>query len=327
VADGLQRKVDVKVDHREEDSVLEIRLADTDSPLQVSSGRVKGYYDARDRAAGSAFKELDKFAQDLIAQFNLIHSQGQGLVGFSAVTGTNAADDTTAPLDLAGLPIALKNGEFEIQVVDSLSGLTKTHVIRVQLSGGTSDSSLEDVTTSIDAIAGVSASLTPEGKLRIESDSDKITFAFQNDSTNFLAAAGINTFFQGDSAATIAVNSVIANDSRMFAASESGIGGGTDNALKLAQAFDEPLERLNGRSIKQSFEDLVVRTTQDINVQAGVTEGLQNYYKVLEGKLLGVTGVNLDEEAVKMIFYQRAFQASSRVIQASSELLDTLMSL
>ena len=327
VSDGLQRKVGVSVNQRQNDSVLEIRLADTDSPLQVSSGRLKGYYDARDRAAGTVSKDLDQFARDLIEQFNLIHTQGQGLVGFSSVTGTNAADDLSGAIDLAGLPVAIQNGEFEIQVNDSLSGLTKTHVVRVQLNGGTNDSSLADVTASIDAIAGIRASLTPEGKLRIESDSDKITFSFQNDSTNFLAAAGINTFFQGDSAATIAVNSVIANDPRMFAASSAGVGGGTDNALKLAQAFDEPLARLNGKSIKQSFEDLVVRTTQDINVQSGVTEGLQNYYKVLEGKLLGITGVNLDEEAVKMIFYQRAFQASSRVIQASSELLDTLINL
>ncbi len=248
-------------------------------------------------------------------------------MGFSSVTGTNAADDTTGALDLAGLPVKLKNGEFQVQVIDSLSGLTKTHVIRVQLNGGTNDSSLEDVTAALDAVPGIRASLTSEGKLRIEADSDKITFAFQNDSANFLAAAGINTFFTGNSAATIAVNDVVAKDPRMFAASNTGVGGGTDNALKMAQAFDEPIAALNGRSLKQSYEDLVVRTTQDINVQSGVTEGLENYYKVLEGKLLGVTGVNLDEEAVKMIFYQRAFQASSRVIQASSELLDTLMSL
>ena len=99
----------------------------------------------------------------------------------------------------------------------------------------------------------------------------------------------------------------------MLAASLSGIGSGTDNALKLAAAFDEPLAGLNGRSIKQSFEDIVVRTTQDINVQSGVSDGLRNFYKTLEGQHLSISGVNLDEEAVKMIFYQRAFQASSRI--------------
>ncbi len=327
VADGLQRKVTVAPTETPGGSALEIRLVDTDSPLQVSSGRLKGYYAARDSAAGSVSKDLDRFAHDLITQFNLIHSQGQGSVGFRSVTGTNAADDTSAAIDLAGLPIPIKNGEFEIQVSDSLTGLTKTHVIRVQLNGGANDSSLEDIAASINALSGISASLTSKGKLRIESDSDKITFSFQNDSSNFLAAAGINTFFEGNSASTIAVNSVIATDPRMLAASNTGVSGGTDNALKLAQAFDEQLTQLGGRSIKQSYEDLVIRITQDIDIQSGVTEGLENYFKVLQGKLLGITGVNLDEEAVKMIFYQRAFQASSRVIKTSSELLDTLMNL
>ena len=224
VSDGLQRKVNVATTQDAEGSSIEIRLTDTDSPLQVSSGRLKGLYSARDSAAGNAFADLDQFARDLISQFNLLHSQGQGLVGFSSVTGTNGADDSTAALDLAGLPIDLKNGEFEVQVIDSLSGLTKTHVIRVQLNGGTNDSSLADVTSALDGIAGISASITSEGKLRIEADSDKITFSFQNDSTNFLAAAGINTFFQGDSAASIAVNDVVAGDPRMFAASNNRCG-------------------------------------------------------------------------------------------------------
>ncbi len=123
------------------------------------------------------------------------------------------------------------------------------------------------------------------------------------------------------------MNQRIIDNPRLMAASLSGIGGGTENAVKLAQAFDEPLDKLNGKSIKQDYEDFVVRVTQEINVQKGTTDGLRNFYKTLESKNLAVSGVNLDEEAIKMIFYQRAFQASSRVIKASSEMLDTLVNL
>jgi flagellar hook-associated protein 1 FlgK len=38
-----------------------------------------------------------------------------------------------------------------------------------------------------------------------------------------------------------------------------------------------------------------------------------------------VSGVSLDEEMADMIKYQRAFQASSRVIQVIDELLDTVV--
>ncbi len=93
-------------------------------------------------------------------------------------------------------------------------------------------------------------------------DQFKLRFAFANDDSGFLTAAGLNTFFTGDSAATLQVNQRIIDNPRLMAASLSGIGGGTENAVKLAQAFDEPLDKLNGKSIKQDYEDFVVRVTK-----------------------------------------------------------------
>ncbi len=327
VADGIHRDVKFALNEDRDPPVPEIRIADTNSPLRVTAGRLHGLYAARDSAIGSTLSGIDSFAQDLISQFNLLHSQGQGIEGFAEVTGTNPADDTLGPLDLAGLPIDVKNGDFQIQVTDLASGITQTHTIRVKLQGGIDDTSLDDVRASINAISGLSADVTAEGALRIASENQRLQFSFQNDTSNFLAAAGINTFFVGDSATTIAVNAVVAEDPRKFAASKTGVGSGTENAVLMAQAFDESLDGLGGRSIKEAYEDIVVRTSQDINLEKGVTDGLRNFYRTLESQHLSTSGVNLDEEAVKMIFYQRAYQASSRLIQASSELLDVLVNL
>ncbi len=327
VADGIQRPVVYALRKEGEGTIPEVRLADTDSPLQVSGGRLQGLYAARDVGVGKVKDDLDQFARDLIEQFNRIHSQGQGAEGFSEATSSNASDDRTAPLDLAGFPLEINNGDFKIQVLDLETGSTKTSTIRVKLSGGTDDSSLASVAADINAVSGLSAEITPEGKLRISANSHLLNFSFQDDTSNFLAATGINTFFSGNSANNISINPVVANNPRMLAASLTGVGNGTENALRLAQAFDEPLDRLDGQSIKQSFENIVVRMTQDINVQSGVSDGLKNFYKTLESQHLAVSGVNLDEEAVKMLFYQRAFQASSRLIQASNELLEVLVQL
>jgi flagellar hook-associated protein 1 FlgK len=327
VAEGIQRPVNIGLRDDGTKVVPEVRLVDTDSPLRVNGGRLQGLYQARDGALAGIQNDLDQFARDLIEQFNRIHSQGQGLQGFSEVTSSFATDDPTAPLDVNGFPIQVENGEFKIQVTDLGTGIGKTHSIRVKLQGGTDDTTLADVQQAVDAISGVSAMITAEGKLRIAADTSQLQFSFQEDTSGLLAASGMNTFFVGDSASTIDINSVVRKDPRMLAASLTGVGSGTENALKLAAAFDEPLAGLSGRSIKESFEDIVVRTTQDINVQSGVSDGLRNFYKTLEGQHLSISGVNLDEEAVKMIFYQRAFQASSRVIQASSELLEVLVNL
>ncbi|RMF37328.1 MAG: flagellar hook-associated protein FlgK [Planctomycetota bacterium] len=327
VADGIFREVAVSVDTSGENNQTMIHLADTDAPLIVSAGKLHGLYQARDRALGEGLDALDQFANDLMAQFNAIHTQGQGQRGFTSVTGTNVSDDVQAPLDLAGYQTPVENGAFEIVVRDLETGQTNTHRIRVQLSGAVDDTSLEDLRDAVSAISGLTASILPDGEFRIESDSTSIDFAFQNDTSGFLAAAGINTFFVGSSAQTIDLNPVVADDPAMLAASLTGIGNGTDNALALANAFDLPQAQLGDRSIKQVYEDLVVQITQDINVQSGVSDGLRNYLRTLESEHLAASGVNLDEEAVKMIFYQRAFQASSRLIQASSEMLDVLVNL
>lgn len=327
VTDGIQREVTVALNDDGEFTRPEVRLADTDSALKVTGGKLHGVYVARDTAISSGAAQLDDFSQQLIEQFNLIHSQGQGLKGFVEVTGTNPTDDHLAALDLAGYQTGIQNGEFEIQVFDTVTEQTKTHSIRIKLTGAVDDTSLEDVRASLDAIAGLTSTITADGRLNIASDSGSLRFSFQNDNSNFLTALGINTFFTGDSAATLRVNSVVANDPDMLAASLTGVGNNTDNALRLAEAFDNPVAALSGNSIKQSFEDMVVRTTQEINVQSGITDGLKNFYKTIEAQHLAASGVNLDEEAVKMIFYQRAFQANSRIIQASSEMLEVLVNL
>jgi flagellar hook-associated protein 1 FlgK len=54
---------------------------------------------------------------------------------------------------------------------------------------------------------------------------------------------------------------------------------------------------------------------------------LRHYQQALEGEHLAISGVNLDEEAVRMIAYQRAFQASAKVIATVNEMLETLLNL
>ena len=64
-----------------------------------------------------------------------------------------------------------------------------------------------------------------------------------------------------------------------------------------------------------------------INLQTNATLGLKDFYATLQSQNLAITGVNIDEESIRMIAYQRSFQASSRVIAAASEMLELLVAL
>jgi flagellar hook-associated protein 1 len=45
----------------------------------------------------------------------------------------------------------------------------------------------------------------------------------------------------------------------------------------------------------------------------------------LEKDRTGVSGVNLDEEAAKLLQYQQAYQASAKMIQIAQSIFDTLI--
>jgi flagellar hook-associated protein 1 FlgK len=327
VTESVQRPVKVVMNSGETPPAPEIAIADTNFPIEPTAGKLHGIYTARSGVIKDLRGTLDNFARDVIEQINRIHTQGQGSVGFRDLVSSNANDDPLGPLDLAGYSSSIQNGQFQVQVRDLETGSTSTHLIRVKLTGAADDTSLEDIRAQLDAISGLSASIAVDGRLRISTASDRLSFSFQEDSSYFLAAAGLNTFFSGNSASNIRVNPVIANDHRLFAASLSGVGLSTQNALKMTQVFDNPVSSLGDRSLKESFEDRLIQILQEVTLQRGTADGLRNFYRTLEARHLAQSGVNLDEEAVKMIFYQRMFQANSKLIKASSDMLEVLINL
>ena len=77
----------------------------------------------------------------------------------------------------------------------------------------------------------------------------------------------------------------------------------------------------------QLYDRFVSDTAQGSAATKSANEGFRTFQKALEGQKLAVSGVSLDEEAIKMISYQRAYQASAKVIATINELFDTLLKL
>ncbi len=235
--------------------------------------------------------------------------------------------DPTLAIEQSGSNIDIDNGSFVITLDDASTGQTKTFDILVRQQGRADDTTVNDLVQQLNQVSGLQASVTADGRFQIRSTSAAVKFSFSNDTSGVLSSLGINTFFTGDSASSIQVKSDIVADPRRLAISLDGPGKGNRNAVALAEAFESAEESLGGKSIRESYEDLVAKTSQEINAQKSETEGLQNYYQTLEAKHLGLTGVSLDEEGIRLLSYQRAFQASSRVIAATNEMLQTLVNI
>ena len=327
VFEGVRREVEITNTADRGLTVGEIRIKGIDSPLQVTSGEVAGIVSSRDDTLGGFLDQLDAFAGTLAFEFNKIFSGGQGLNGFQNVTSHSSVDSVNLALDEAGLSFTPVNGSFQIQVHNKRTGLTQTTDIQVDLNGLEEDITLNSLATAINAINGISASVTSVGKLVISSDSPDQEFSFAKDASGVLAALGINSFFTGNSARSIGVDQTYIQDPSKFAASQNGIGEDTNIAVQLANFLEKPLTTRSGATLAVLYDQMVGQTTQASTVAQAVAEGARVYEESLEGQHLAISGVSIDEEVVRMIQYQRTFQASAKYISTLSELLDLLVNL
>jgi flagellar hook-associated protein 1 FlgK len=327
VFQGFHREVVRKPTENDGLTTTDIRIAETDAPIATSGGKLAGLKAARDQLVGGFLTELDDFAATLIFEFNKLYSTGQGLIGHSSLTSEFIADNPAAALDQAGLDFAPLNGSFQVQVKNSLTGLTETTDVLIDLNGLDDDTSLDDVVAALDAIGGISASLDTRGRLKIDSDAPHITFAFAGDTSGTLAALGLNHFFSGSGAQDIGIAQALRADPRLFAASLGGTAEDSRNAERLADFLNLPLSSRDGLTLAQVYDKLASDITQGAAATRAATEGFRTFQQTLEGQALSITGVNLDEEAVKMITWQRSYQASAKIITTVNEMLETLLEL
>jgi len=136
------------------------------------------------------------------------------------------------------------------------------------------------------------------------------------------------SFFTGTNALDIAVNANLENDPSLIQASgTAGAVGDNIVALALAQLADQKHAGLGNQTFLESYGQVVGNLGQSLN---STNTQLANQ-EIVEGMLLrqrdSVSGVSLDEEMTDLIKFQRAFEASAKLITTIDEMLETVLSL
>lgn len=308
--------------------VAEINVQTTVSKAAIGAngGELGGFIESRDRILTGFLEQLDEFAGAVIYEFNRVHASGEGLSGFTDVTGTNFVSDTTTALNAAGLAFAPEHGSFTLKVGNTSTGASTEQRIAVDLDGIGTETSLEDLRTAIDAIDHVNAQITSERKLRITTDSG-YEVRFGDDSSGVLTSLGINTFFTGSKSDDIAVNDRITSDQRYFASSRGGGPGDNTNALALAQVIDNSSSRLNGQSVDDFYTNLIGGLGQASAAEQALATGASDFRDSLTNQRQQRSGVSIDEEAIQILQLQHNYQAAARIISAVDELLNTLLNI
>lgn len=303
---------------------VNVQLSATRATLSTSGGELGGLIQGRDTILTGFIDQLDRFVGAVANEFNKIHASGEGLVGFTDVTSTNYVNDTTAALNNAGLAFTPTNGRLEVKVRNLQSGQTEVTTVSIDLDGLGADTSLEDLRAALDGIDHVNATITTEGKLQITTDTGS-EIRFSNDNSGVLASLGINTFFTGSDSGDIGINSRIVQDQRLLASGQGGGPADNSNLLKLSQFIDKPIDGLNGISIDRFYTQLIGTTAQSGAAEESLSTGFQNFRDSLKTQREQNSGVSLDDEAIRIMNLQRAYQAAARIVSTIDQLLNTLL--
>jgi flagellar hook-associated protein 1 FlgK len=228
------------------------------------------------------------------------------------------------PLTAAGLPFTPVSGSFRVLVHDATGAVTQDTTVNI-VAGTTT---LDDVRAAIAAIPGLGASIT-NGRLTISAAAGS-TVSFGSDTADALPALGINTFFTGSAAGSIAVNPVVSADpSKVAAARADAAGlirpGDGSNALALARLrLARPMA-----GATQTFTEFYGSTVARVGTQArDAAEGVSRQeaaVRVVQSLQQQVSGVSTDEEMINLSQSQTAYAAAARYATTVNELIVTLL--
>jgi len=197
---------------------------------------------------------------------------------------------------------------------------------------GTAEITSTVVTDTTNAAFSVSGALNPP--IRIEFTGAN-TYDVINDTTNAVIAGGVayipnqenNMLAQAGLSLGYEVSiggAAVAGD--VFSV-DYNIGGIGDNRNALTMAAIQTQNVVNnGTSTLQEAYGLLVSEVGTRTNEGQISLGAaQSLLRQTEARIQEVSGVNLDEEAAKLIKFQQSYQASAQIISVANILFDTLI--
>lgn len=315
--------------------------------VTIPGGEIAGLLQLRDEIVPQKMRQLDQLASRIAGTVNDQHRQGNG-IGAAAASVSNFFDPMTVTTALSGTGLA-----------NDLTAGTVTvggQAVAVTPSSQTLNDVMLAITTAVEATPGtVPGSATwaldsASGKLSVSyTSTTQVAFGAPGDTSTLLASLGLQgapttvsaagppptyTVTGLDalplvSAARLSVDQAIKNDLAAIAAgggaSPTTGPGDNRNALTIAG-----LQRTRFAALGEaSFTDFYAGTVAALGAETRQAEETSAHHALLtqhlEQRRESTSGVSLDEEATRIIQYQRAYQAAARGISALDEMLETII--
>jgi flagellar hook-associated protein 1 FlgK len=134
--------------------------------------------------------------------------------------------------------------------------------------------------------------------------------------------------FTGTNAGDMGVNAALAGDaSKLQVAGVAGAAGDNQVAVALAQLGSAPQAALGGQTFSEHYNTTITGlgfALASVNTQLSEQQAVQN---MLDHQRQSVSGVSVDEEMIDLVKYQRAFEASARLVSTIDTMLGEVVNL
>ncbi len=187
-------------------------------------------------------------------------------------------------------------------------------------------------------VAGTSFILDNGVKIRLEAndvspgylnDAEQFTIEAlaSSDTSGFLAAVGINSFFSGTDADSIAVSDFVRDDGSNIAVSKTVEMTDNLNAGAIAALGDSAQDALGNLSPKEFYRKLVIDLGNEVSVTEMQHDNAQSIHRSLEQQRDEISGVDINDQASLMMLYERMFQAMARYMNTINETYKTVLTI
>jgi len=259
---------------------------------------------------------------------------GTSVSAFSWAAGTTITGaDTSVDVVVGGEYSGDVNGFFLFQPKsDGTIGTTPGLEIDVFSSSGQLIATLDvgesyQPGTEIEVDAGITVKFGFGQLSASDNDSFRTELISDSDTSDVLAALGLNALFTGTGALDIAVRKDLVTDPLLIAGGQSGASGDNRAMLDMMALQSTGLGGLGGDTLGDFYGDIISDVGFDISTASTTRDVEEFLLQNLEERREQASGVNVDEEMVNMIRFEQAFSAASRYIQVLNELSADILSL
>ena len=184
-------------------------------------------------------------------------------------------------------------------------------------------------TARVAALAVVDPSVNPQHTASIDfSDANgNYNWTLRDRTTNALVASGVGSWSAGVPIALngfeLQLDGVPAAGDTFSVARTASPQASNGNALAMAALRDAAL--VGGRNVTDAYASLIADVgvkVQSARTSADISEGVAASARALQ---TGEAGVNLDEEAARLLQFQQSYQAAAKILQVAQSVFDTLL--